>query len=358
LNGSTMLDPKGAPIMLRGINEGTWGEMRSYDAQDIKAKGANVVRVLIRWWGKYDDEGTVNSRKDPSPGHFKPDHLEQFLKELKWCRDAGLWVVPAIDSDCGQGSLDEDTLDYCRVEPKPDGDYLDGRNFWTDLSQRELFKEAWVYLASILKDYDNVAFYELLPEPLSKKEKKYADDVSAFYQELMTAIEDRAGDKRTPFLIGPRDGYNIEICDEAYIDKPRWTNRVVYTGNLFVFTGQDDPADNIKNLTRRLRALWDMKNDRNVPVFIQQFGVEIGKDPGQVYLDAGLSRMNAAGIGYTGWQWRQNTDNQDQFAIVVEKDVNGSGRENDIVNEPVLAVYSKYWTEKVTPLTSGAKHTG
>ena len=38
------------------------------------------------------------------PGHFKPDHLAQFLKEVQWCIDAGLWVVPVIDSNCGQAA--------------------------------------------------------------------------------------------------------------------------------------------------------------------------------------------------------------------------------------------------------------
>ncbi|HEX7650224.1 MAG TPA: hypothetical protein VF450_22705, partial [Noviherbaspirillum sp.] len=74
LNGSTMLAPNGSPIMLRGINEGTWGKMRSYDAAAIAAQGANVVRVLIRWWGLYG--GTdVESRLDAAPGHFDPAHV-------------------------------------------------------------------------------------------------------------------------------------------------------------------------------------------------------------------------------------------------------------------------------------------
>jgi len=40
-----------------------------------------------------------------------------------------------------------------------------------------------------------------------------------------------------------------------------------------------------------------MRNNRNVPVFIQQFGVRTGDDPGNFYLHAGLWRMNAAGVG-------------------------------------------------------------
>ncbi len=334
-----MRAPDGSTVQLRGINEGTWGEMRSYDATTIAAQGANVVRVLIRWWGLYgtaDIESRSDALSDASSGHFKPDHLAQFLTEIQWCIDAGLWVVPVIDSNCGQSGLQSaDMISYCDAT----GSYPGGHNFWTDLTQRQLFKEAWVYLAGILKDTPKIAFYELLPEPLQGRDASYGDDVSAFYQELMTAIEDVAGDKRTPFLVGARDSYNISLCDEAYIPAARWVNRVVYTGNLFIHTSKTQ-AENIATLESRLGALSAMKTSRNVPVFIQQFGVRSADDPDQFYLDAGLSRMNAAGIGYTGWQWRQNTVNPGEYAVVLINSTTGA----DIVKAPVLATYSRYWT--------------
>lgn len=334
LSGSKMLGPDGTAVVLRGMNEGTWGEMRSTDAAAMAAQGARVVRVLIRWWGLYG--GTdVESRVDGSPGHFDPAHLAQFLKEIQWCIDAGLWVIPVIDSNCGQNGLQNaDMVSYC----DPSGRYPGGHNFWTDLTQRQLFKEAWIHLAGLLKSYPNIAFYELLPEPLAGRDSSYGAVVSAFYQELMAAIEDVAGDAHTPFLVGARDAYNINLCDEAYISTPRWANRVVYTGNLFIRTNGTQ-ATNLASIDSRLGALSAMKAARNVPVFIQQFGVRSADDPGQFYLDAGLSRMNAAGIGYTGWQWRQNTPSPDEYAVVLTDATTGA----DVVKTAVLAVYSSYW---------------
>lgn len=326
LSGSKMYRPDGKSIILRGINEGTWGKMKSGDAAVIASQGGSVVRVLIRWWGLYGNSD-VESRSDGDPGHFEPGHLKQFLQEIQWCIDAGLWVVPVIDSNCGQNGMQTPEMAL----------YCNNSNFWTDLTQRQKFKEAWIYLANILKNYPKIAFYELLPEPLQGYGKEFAPAVSSFYQELMAAIEDSTGDKRTPFLIGARDAYNINLCDEAYISVPRWTNRVVYTGDLFLRTGGTQ-AENIANLESRLGALVTMKNTRNVPVFIQQYGVRTSDDPGNFYLDAGLSRMNAAGIGYTGWQWRQNTTNYGEYAIVIE-DPPGT----DNYKQDVLAVYSKYW---------------
>ena len=304
--------------------------MQSYDAATIAAQGGTVVRVLIRWWGLYGS-ADVESRADASPGHFQPDHLARFLREVQWCIDAGLWVIPVIDSNCGQsGTQSPGMVSYCG-----------GRNFWNDLSQRQLFKEAWIYLAGILKGYNKIAFYELLPEPLAGRDASHAAEVSTFYQELMAAIEDQAGDTRTPFLVGARDAYNINLCDEAYIPASRWANRVVYTGNLFLRTGNSQ-AENIANIDSRLGALVAMRSARGVPVFVQQFGVRTGDDPTTFYLDAGLQRLNAAGVGYTGWQWRQNTTNPDEYAIVVKNPQTGA----DVVKTQVLAVYSQYWKQR------------
>ncbi len=334
LQGASMLSPDGKPIILRGMNEGTWGEMRSTDAPAIAAQGANVVRVLLRWWGLYGSPDT-ESRADGAPGHIDPAHLQQFLKEIQWCIDAGLWVIPAFDSNCGQNGMQNSAMvGYC----DPSGKFPGGHNFFTDLSQRALFKEAWVHLAGILKDYSHIACYELLPEPLDGADATHAAEVSAFYQELMTAIEDQAGDRRTPFLVGARDGYNIQLADEAYIGAARWKDRVVYTGNLFLRTG-NTTAENLASIDTRLGALAHMQASRQVPVFIQQFGVRTGDDKDGFYLDAGLTRMRTAGIGYTGWQWRQNTSNPDEYAIVLTDATTGA----DVIKTAVLARYASDW---------------
>lgn len=333
-SGSSIQDPEGKPIVLRGMNEGTWGEMRSQDAANIAAQGAGVVRGLIRWWGKYGRAG-IDSHSDAAAGHFDPDHLAQFLREVQWCIDAGLWVIPVIDSDCGQsGMQDAGTITYCSAQHAVEGEY----NFWTDPPMRQFFKEAWIHLAGILKTYPQIAFYELLPEPLADRDSSYAPAVSAFYQELMVAIEEVARDTRTPFLVGARDAYNITLCDEAYMPEPRWANRVVYIGNLFIRT-HFKQQENIDILESRLAALVAMKTTRNVPVFIQQFGVRTGDDPTGFYLEAGLSRMHAAGIGYAGWQWRQNSSNMQEYAIIVIDAVTGEER----IKTDVLALYAKYW---------------
>ncbi|HEX7688220.1 MAG TPA: cellulase family glycosylhydrolase, partial [Burkholderiaceae bacterium] len=335
LDGATIRDPTGAAITLRGINEGTWGEMQPQDAGIIAANGANVVRMLIRWWGLYGGSD-VESRDDADPGHFLPDHVAALLQQVQRCIDAGLWVVVAIDSNCGQNGLqDAPTAAYC----DPAGAFPAGHNFWTDLTQRALFQDAWVYLAGLLKDMPNIAMYELLPEPLGHHDASWAPEVSAFYQQLMAAIESDAGDTRTPFLVGARNGYDIRACDEAYIADPHWADRVVYTGDLFAHTDAGTPAQVLADLQSRFDALVAMRDARAVPVFVQQFGVRTGDDPDETILSGGLAMMDAAGVGYTGWQWRQNTTDPSQFAVVVADPVTGA----DVYKTAVLQAYSAGW---------------
>ncbi len=329
LNGSQMLLPGGTPTILRGMNEGTWGEMRDHDASDLAGNGARVVRLLIRWWGLYGGTDVDSRSYDPNAkGHFDGNHVDRLLQEIQWCLDAKLWVVVAIDSNCGQyGQQSTEMESYC-----------DNSNFWTDLNQRQLFKEAWVYLAGLLKSYPNVAFYEVLPEPLQNSKASDGPSVAQFYQEIMTAIEDGTGDKRTPFLIGGPNAYDITLCDSVYLSDPRWKNRVVYTGNLFIHPNGTQ-QQNLDTIDKRIGALTSMRSNRNVPIFVQQYGVRTGDDPNEFYLDYGLNKLNSLGVGYTGWQWRQNTTNPDEYAVVLTDPKTNK----DVVKNDVLSVYSKYW---------------
>src|SRR5436190_19039986 len=50
VEGENLVGPDGAPILLRGLNFGWWGEETEADAEEAKAMGANVVRLPLRWY--------------------------------------------------------------------------------------------------------------------------------------------------------------------------------------------------------------------------------------------------------------------------------------------------------------------
>ena len=194
ISGSKLITPSGQAIQLRGFNWGHWGKAQPQDAADNYAQGANVVRIILRWWGLYGSP-EINSRDDKSPGHIDPEHLAMLDSYIKWATDAGLWVVLAVDSDCGQNGLqDSSNQKFCDPENKYGAK---GHNFWTDVSMRQKFIEVWKFVANRYKDTPRIAMYEVLPEP--NPAGGSAADVTGFYKEVMRAI--LSVDSRTPFLL-------------------------------------------------------------------------------------------------------------------------------------------------------------
>jgi hypothetical protein len=310
VNGKQLLDENGQALTIRGINQGTWGENFEVDAADIQALGANCIRTVFRWWGLYGGAGT-DSRDDASSNYIDPANLVQQLQEVQWAVSRGLWVIVAFDSNCGQNGLQSlDTVAYC----DPGGAYpTEGRNFFSDLTTRQFFKQAWKALARALASYPRILAFEILPEPLEGRDATYADDVRDFYRDVIASI--RTVDTKTPFLIGSRDAYNISLADEAWLSE---RTDVIYTGNIL--SGKmTDQVD----LPGYVKALTDMRDTRNVPVLVQQVGRETSADTTLIHMNAGLSALNANGVHWTYWQWHQNTTNPDTYGLNYKDGVGG-----------------------------------
>ncbi len=340
VSGSKLLKPDGSEIKLRGINEGTWGTMKASDPDLIATNGGNCIRLPLRWWGPYGGS-TTDSRDDTATATalIKQSNITQVMQEIQWAVDRGLWIIFFIDSNCGQSGLQGGTgpTDEGPAYCDPTYQYgTSGNNFWTNLDARALFLNVWRYMATLLKDVPNIAMFELLPEPLNGTDVTYAGVVREFYLECMNAV--REVDARTPFLIGPNDGYNMNFADEMFM-----TGRsdVVYTGNLL----SASIVQPIATLRARLKNLLDLRTLRNVPLLVQQVGARVVNDPGHAYLMAALAELNANDVHWTYWQLRQNTANPDEYAVILE----GGGSET--IRTDLLDVISDAWLEGVAPTT-------
>ena len=282
----------GSPVMLRGMNWGRWGLAQPQDAADNVAQGANCVRIPLRWWGLYS--GNVDSRQDgaTATGGIDSAHLAILDQMIGWASSAGLWIILFVDSDCGQNGLqDADLTAYC----DPRGTYPGGNNFWTDPDERARFIAVWKFVADRYKNTPGLGLFEPLPEPDPTTAGNA--DITQFYAEVTSAI--RATAPGVPFLLGGRS-YSLSLSASAY--DADWTD-VVYTGDLFLNTSGTQ-AQNIQNLSDRLQFLVSLRAARNVPIFVQQVGVQSGDDPSQVYLNAALSLLATNGVGFAWWLYR------------------------------------------------------
>jgi hypothetical protein len=309
LSGDQILDPNGNAIQLRGFNWGNWGTAQPQDAADHVKQGANTVRLLLRWWGNYA-VSTIDARLEGPDvvAHVDPAHIARLDTEIEWATSQGLWVDLVIDSNCGQnGMQDSDMTKYC----DPNGQYGSaGHNFWTDPQMRQEFVELWQYVAARYKGKTRIAMYEILPEPFPPAASQA--DVTEFYKELIRAV--RGVDDTTPFLIGATNAYNIRDAENAYLPDAEFKDKIIYTGDLFVHTNNDQQT-NINDLSDRLQGLLKTRTDHNVPIFVQQTGAKSGEDPQQIYINAVLSLLRTNSVPFTVWQYRDHTPDPNGYGV-------------------------------------------
>jgi hypothetical protein len=333
--GGQLLKPNGRPIRLQGVSFGSWGEDDAVDVTPVKTAGANCVRIALRWWGRHGgndlDAMDIDSRDNNGFAFLKRKNWEHWLSMITAASAAGLWVIPFIDSNCGQsGTQDPEMMRYC----DPYGSWgAAGRNFFTDPSMRRLFAQVvWPAVAAQLRPIAKIALLELQPEPAEGRGPEYAAQVRDFYREVIEGI--RLVDQDTPFLIGAREGYNINLCDEAWLEE---RSDVVYTGNLL-----SGWVTNPDKFDVGLETLVRLRDERGAPVHVQQLGRKTGDDRDLAYMRRALERMREANVGANWWQWKQNTANPDEYGLNF-KNPDGSG--TWVRKDEEVALLSEAWAQ-------------
>jgi hypothetical protein len=301
-NGN-LIKPNGNPIILKGTCYGSWGEDDALDATPIRALGANCLRICLRWHGQWG-RAEVDCRDDVGFALLSRPHLQRWFEQIESAVAAGMWVIPFIDSNCGQsGRQNADMVRYC----DPYGSWgAAGRNFYTDASLRKIFAEiVWPTVAARLRTIAKIAMLEIHPEPAIGCGPEYAPLVAQVQRECIEAI--RKVDRDTPILLGPRDAYQIDYCDEAWLQE---RDDVVYTGNLL-----SHRVINPAKFDAGLAKLVEMRERRLVPIHVQQLGRRTVDDPTLSHLRRALTRLEHEAVGYSHWQWKQNTSDPGEYAL-------------------------------------------
>lgn len=276
VSGANVVDPSGKPIVLRGYNWGHWGTVQPQDPGAHVAAGANSVRIPLRWWGEWKDDVDSRDPDEHNPSHIKPGHLDLLDRTIEQASAAGMWITLFVDSDHGQGA-----------GGRPD-------NFWTNPVMKQQFKEVWQFLARRYKTKPYMGAFEILPEP--KPVGQDDTHVRAFYDEMIGVI--RGIDRRTPVVVGPNDNYSCSRLEGAHTTADP---KVIYTCNYFIF----------ENPLNRIRAITDFRTAHNVPVWINQVGIEGCEDDAVAKEKARdvLGAFQDNGIGWAWWTYRLNGTN-------------------------------------------------
>ncbi|NRF70031.1 cellulase family glycosylhydrolase [Aquincola sp. S2] len=216
IQGTTLLDPQGRAVRLRGVN------VDGIDAQDAAIIAGqfnmNTIRLRITY--------SKDTRAD-TPSGFRDDYLQQIDGWVAAARSRGLWMVLEMrGSDAF--TTHPDFYDIRKTGPcDPKVELVRCPNFG-------YYRKTWRFLAERFRGTDYIAGYGLLAEPSADKTGA-ANPVAtlvSFQRALMDEIS--RVDRRTPFFIGPNYNYDtMEYrLDDYFI--AAYAGRVVYAVNFLV----------------------------------------------------------------------------------------------------------------------------
>jgi hypothetical protein len=302
--GTDVILPDGSSInKLRGYSWGRELFAREQDAIDAKNMGAKVIRIPLRWGGPYDPtQGSEDARdgSNPALGYFRQQDLDLFLARVQWCVAQGLYWVPFLDTNCGQNALQDGqtgtTNTYCSIGFGSVTDWPLGHNFFTDPVYKAQYFAAWAYLGRLIANIPGLAMVEPTPELNWAAAGATDDDYVTYYRQVTAVI--RQVCPGAPFIVGA-ESYGSGTPKQAY---DKFATDYVYTQNAYLHAGVADPlADFVTRLTR----LTDLRTNKVVPVWLQQFGRRTSEDTtGNPNLQAILAAVLAANVGGAYWSYR------------------------------------------------------
>jgi hypothetical protein len=348
--GREIVKPNGQPIWLRGPCFGSWGEDDELDCPGIAERGANNLRINLRWWGKWGTDVRANpdSRNNDAFAFLDRAKLLKYTGQINAAGAAELWTNDFVDSNCGQsGTNTPEDIAYC--------DPLEswgprGHNFYTDPAMRHVYATVvWRALAKHLRTVPRVGILEIHPEPAHHRDESWAPLVAQVQKECIDSIratELELGDPvGTPILVGARNGYSNELMEEAINALAdayggSLPGNLIWTGNLLNQWVVDPYRfDKAVNRFNRLRENY------NVPVYVQQMGRNSIEDPGNTFLKRAVKVLRDNNIGYAWWQWKQNTSNPNNMGLHYKDPADPSGL-TWIAKDDELAALADNWKQQ------------
>lgn len=350
VSGRQILDSSGNVLTLRGVNQGTWLEDYEPDAANILATGANHVRIVfVRWWGDSYETGIDMYDSSASNNYLNLSRFNTAMNKIRWAASQGLWINAVFDSDNGAGNRGLGGANSNFFESTGDGP--------AKLAEWKVMQR---YVISQLMTIPRVMSIELLAEPLPVgSDATWAEPLRNFYLDLIANA--RLVDPRVPFVIGPRNSYGLNNLAEIYL---AGRTDIIYTW---------DELTNKTSSEGTVAANFEEADafgaTNNVPIYCNQFGRNSNEDVGDVTGDAladttenigmtamngGLSLANARGIAYAWWQWHQNTNNPDAYAIYYKTVYPGSGPDNWTVKPDEYASFAYHMAQTGAALETAA----
>ncbi len=287
VSGPTIVREDGIPVILRGANlpSLTIGShaAASYDRflDAAKSMGFNVARVPIVW-----------AELEPAPGRLSVRYVNLIKEVVKLAEQREIYVVVDMHQYMFDGFPYWVTNRFRSIDDTAHG-------FWSDQSLQKQLIEAWVTLASSLKDERAVFAYDLLNEPYGGQIPwdRFAMIVNDFHSQLISEI--RRVDPKHTILFEPVD---ICACTSIFgnqkLLRPQASN-LAFSPHMYV-RGPN------KDLQYYSAALYNLSAYAwKLPVWVGEFGgvdVDVRDQNSLARLNTTLTIFGKYGLGWAYWQ--------------------------------------------------------
>ncbi|MCA9405492.1 MAG: glycoside hydrolase family 5 protein [Candidatus Omnitrophica bacterium] len=324
--GTEIIGTNGKPIILKGVNVGGWLMMEAYimcapnfpehlfkqrfqktlgtaalkdfeklfrenfitekDFANIARQGFNCVRVPF------------NCRLvEDRPYHYAKSGLERLDTVLSWARKYKIYVI--LDLHAAIGAQNHDWH----------GDSAGEAKLWTTGSYQKRTLALWKLLANRYKDERWLAGYDLLNESVLDNTKL----LNRFYKQVIKTI--RSVDRNhILFIEGNKWATDIECLDcfddDNYVLSIHSYEPLDITFNFVPFlkypTKQKNRVHNAVQIKKHLSKYHKISQERNVPVFLGEFGVNYreGHCGEDLWLNDMLKSIKAFGFHWTYWTYK------------------------------------------------------
>ncbi len=311
VKGRNIIDAKGNPLILKGVNLGFWLEPEGYPFGISNLLAArqyfDLTADLIgpdearKFWKKYQDNYITaediayikklgfNSIRVPFDyrifadeyflGSYEPRGFELMDRLIGWCRKEGIGVI--LDMHCAPGSQagwnsDDGYLWPWLFEDSGEESRLQTIKIWTEIAKK--------YASD-----PTVIGYDLLGEPIHQ----YCDTtrlnkrLEPFYKRLVSEIR-KVDKNHIIFLAGAFWNRNFDVFGPPFDDK------LVYTTHLYSKTDDYCSFDYFNDFSKKY----------NVPLWLGEFG-ELDPD----FVSSLRAEFENEGFGWCVWTYKKMNNN-------------------------------------------------
>jgi len=273
VSGTTVLDPHGAPLRLRGFNVNWWVPPTDQDATDIQQLGANCVRYMFG----YKPTGT-----------YDPKQVDEVVRQIHSFTRKGLWVIPVV-------------WEFEKADPADPKKKLGP---WSSPKMNREFLAMWTDLMGQLKDEPFLAAWEPLNEPHEVEPAVAAK----WYRELVPAL--RKIDPLRPIVVEGANWSHAEDLSEAFIlDDPN----IIYAFHMYY---PYDYTTDIKNpplvypgpwgkayLEKMIAPAAAFRDQHHVPVWCGEWGTKTEAPGYDLWLRDVFAILERDKFDWCIWSW-------------------------------------------------------